>query len=98
MAVMPTAKLSDTSLETAHECLARAAAEMERACAALERARQGAEGDARGRLALMAEVVTTQKDLAAGLAVLARTAPQESFDLFLASCAFSRGPDAAEAH
>lgn len=95
---MPKAKFSDTSLETAHDCLARAAAEMGRACAALERAGQGADADARGRLALMAEVVATQKDLAAGLAVLARTAPQESFDLFLASCAFSRRPDAAGAH
>jgi len=86
------------SLEVARESLTRAAAEMERAAGALELAQQSAAGDARGRLALMAEVVSTQKDLAAGLAVLARTAPEGGLDLCLASAAFGRGQDAPGAH
>ena len=98
MSAATTLKVDDTALNVARECLARAALEMERAAIALDHARAGAEGDARGRLELMAEVVGTQKDLAVGLAVLACTAPEESFDLLLASVAFGRGRAASDAH
>jgi hypothetical protein len=91
-------KLSTDSLEAARNHLLRASAEMEQASFALDAACAEASGDAQGRIALMAEVVGTQKDLAAGLAVLARAAPGESFDLLLASVAFSRVDMARGSH
>lgn len=91
-------KLSKDCLEAARDHLLRASAEMEQASAALDAACARASGDAQGRLALMAEVVCTQKDLAAGLAVLARAAPEEGFDLLMASVAFSRADLARGSH
>jgi hypothetical protein len=91
-------KLSQDCLEAARDHLLRASAEMAQASAALDAACVHAKGDAQGRLALMAEVVGTQKDLAAGLAVLARAVPEESFDLLMASIAFSRADVARGSH
>lgn len=88
-------KLSQDCLEAARDHLLRASAEMAQASAALDAACAHAEGDAQGRLALMAEVVGTQKDLAA---VLARAAPEESFDLLMAIIAFSRADVARGSH
>ncbi|MDB5571316.1 MAG: hypothetical protein JWN93_2499 [Hyphomicrobiales bacterium] len=68
------------------------------AAAALESAARQAQGDSANQLALIAEVVSTQKDLAAGLAALVKSAPGDMVDLLLASAAFARGGDAMGRH
>ncbi len=68
---------------------------MANAAAALDAASADERGDTRNQLAMIAEVVSTQKDLAAGLATLVKSAPGEMMDLLLASVAFTRVGEAA---
>ncbi len=69
--------------------------EMASAAAALTAASADEQGDNRNQLALIAEVVSTQKDLAAGLATLVKSAPGDMVDILLASVAFARTGDGA---
>jgi hypothetical protein len=81
----------DPDLDKAVAHLMRARGEMERAAEALESARLRECGDARARLAMLAEVAATQGELARCLAGAVTAAPDETMDLLLAGLAHPGG-------
>jgi len=91
------AKISQKSLDEARDHLARAAAEMERAVVALGAARDSEAGARRDRLAMIGEVVSTQRDMAAGLAAVVKGG-DEQVDLLFASLAFGRDREGGGRH
>lgn len=89
------AKLNQAALDTARAHLARAAEEMALAMAALDAACADEIGDQRERLAMLGEVVSTQRDMAAGLAAVVKGGA-EGVDFLMASLAFARREDGAQ--